>query len=218
MILEDGNTSTNLVDNTPLENTSTPDNETLLQIVEQDKEEENPTDEPINIEHRRILNSILTELSPIDFRVKAELQDGETLTQKHQVIITIQEILQKAIERHWSLCLNETIIYLYNGAEWSEIHKDVIRNFLGEAAEKLGVDPFVARYFGFREILFKQFMTIAYLPKPIRKSNEVLINLKNGTFVITPEKQFIRDFDRNDFLTYQLPFCWNEQATAPIFQ
>lgn len=202
---------------TPIENfdvTSKSDtalNASDSQIIIEQKDEE------IAIEHRRILNALLNELKPVDFRKKANLNDGEELSQKHYIIISIEEILEKAKERRWSLCLNDGVLYLYNGAEWNEIQKDALKNFLGEAAEKIGVDSYSARYFGFRDTLFKQFMATAYLPKPIRQSDEVLINLKNGTFVITPEKQYLREFQREDFLTYQLPFALDSQASAPKF-
>jgi len=209
----------NEMENTnPIENTENNNNATLLQIEEQEKIEEVLTTDPINIEHKRILNALLFLLKPIDYRAKANLQDGQELAAKHYIILTIQEILEKAKERKWSLCLNDGHLYLYNGEAWSEINKDALKNFLGEAAEKLGVDLYTARYYNFRDTLFKQFMTTAYLPKPVRQSNEVLINLKNGTFKITPEKQSIREFDRNDFLTYQLPFAWEDGKEAPIFQ
>ena len=46
-------------------------------------------------------------------------------------------------------------------------------------------------------------MADGYLPKTNKKN--VLINLENGTFEITPTKRELRAFNRNDFLTHQLP-------------
>jgi putative DNA primase/helicase len=173
---------------------------------------------PQQLEHRQILNALLFDLQPVDFRERANLMDGEELTQRHYYIISIEVILAKAKEKKWSLALNDGELYLYNGCYWSEIDKALLKNFLGQAAEKIGVDAYTARYFSFRDSLFKQFMATAFLPRPIKKSDEVLINLQNGTFVITPENQLLRDFQREDFMTYQLPFAWQENTHTPLFQ
>lgn len=44
------------------------------------------------------------------------------------------------------------------------------------------------------------------------------INLKNGTFVISKDKQELRDFDKRDFFKYQLPFEYNPEATCDEFK
>lgn len=59
---------------------------------------------------------------------------------------------------------------------------------------------------------------MANLPKPIPQKNAVLINLKNGTFEITPNGIKLNPFDRADFMTYQLAFEYNPDATAPLFE
>ncbi|NCC74623.1 MAG: DNA primase, partial [Sphingobacteriia bacterium] len=45
------------------------------------------------------------------------------------------------------------------------------------------------------------------------------INLKNGTFDFDPESgNRLRPFRQSDFMTYQLPFNYDPDGTAPIFQ
>jgi putative DNA primase/helicase len=66
--------------------------------------------------------------------------------------------------------------------------------------------------------LFKQFLATAYLPTPESNKDTVLINLQNGTFEISPQGTKLRPFDRSDFITYQLPFEYNPQAKAPLFE
>jgi putative DNA primase/helicase len=63
-----------------------------------------------------------------------------------------------------------------------------------------------------------QFMADKYLSTPKINKDNVLINLQNGTFEITPKKTHLRDFDRKDFITHQLPFKYEPEATAPLFQ
>src|SRR5690606_22676205 len=85
-------------------------------------------------------------------------------------------------------------------------------------AEKMGVAKFSARFYQFREQLFKQFLATAYLPTPESNKDKVLINLLNGTFEISPQGTKLRPFDRNDFITYQLPFEYDPTAKAPLFE
>jgi putative DNA primase/helicase len=170
------------------------------------------------LQHDSILSSLLTELKPIDFYEKAGLSDGENITKRHCIVISIEQILAIAKQNLWSLCMSDGFVYCFNGAYWKQITKGELLHFLGQGAEKLGVDAYDARFYMFRESLLKQFMATAYLPKPQRRADEVLINLQNGTYVITPQSQFLRDFERSDFMTYQLPFIYSPEATAPLFQ
>ena len=140
------------------------------------------------------------------------------LALKHYLIISVENTLKLAEENRWGLCKNHDFIYLYNGSFWADIDKETFQKFLGESAEKMGVAKFSARYYQFREQLFKQFLAQAYLPTPEGNKDTVLINLLNGTFEVSPQGTKLRPFDRADFLTYQLPFEYNEQATAPIFE
>jgi putative DNA primase/helicase len=139
------------------------------------------------------------------------------VTRKHYLILSIENVLRVAERNRWGLCKNNDIIYLYNGMYWEDIDKNIFQHFLGIAAERMGVPKYEARHYQFREDLSRQFDTTAYLPAPGSKNDTVLINLKNGTFEITADGMRLRPFDRSDFITYQLPFAYDPEATAPIF-
>ena len=141
------------------------------------------------------------------------------LTIKHYEIITIEQIIKLAEKHKWGICKNQDFIYLYNGAFWKEVDKEEFQKFLGEAAEKMSVSKYTARHFQFRERLFKQFIATAYLQTPESNREKVLINLKNATFEIDKSgKTKLRPADRKDFLTYQLDFTFDENASAPLFE
>lgn len=139
------------------------------------------------------------------------------LKQAHYLIICIEEILRLAIANCWGICRHQDFIYLYNGAYWSHLDEEGLKSFLGQCAEKMGVDKFKGRFYQFREHLVKQFFALAYLPTPSQPHQVVLINLKNGTFEISPEGTRLREFRHEDFITYQLPFAFDPTATAPLF-
>ncbi len=193
--------------------------------------------------HEEILGQLLEQIEPVDFAALAfpevtrlrklleKEKDSDRLasiqrqleklkiTQKHYLILSIENVLELAKKNSWGLCKNHDFIYLYNGAFWSEIDKEQFQKFLGVAVEKMNVPRFDARYYQFREQLFKQFLATAYLPAANSDANKVQINLLNGTFEINQNgTRRLKPFDRTDFLTYQLPFEYDPEAKAPIFE
>jgi putative DNA primase/helicase len=172
------------------------------------------------IPHAEILNHLIRQFDQLDFEVLANPHNSENfkLNTKHYLVLSIENTLLFAEKNRWGLCKNHDFIYLYNGTFWAQIDKETFQKFLGEAAEKMGVAKFSARFYQFREQLFKQFLSTAYLPSPEGNLDKVLINLKNGTFEISPQGTNLRPFDPSDFITYQLPFEYNPQAKSPIFE
>jgi len=140
------------------------------------------------------------------------------LSNKHFLIISVENVRDTAEKNRWGLCKNNDFIYLFNGTYWAVVEKELFQKFLGEAAEKLGVAKYNARYYQFREQLFKQFLATSFLPRPDGNNEKVLVNLQNGTFEISTTETRLRPFDRADFMTYQLPFEYNPQAKAPMFE
>ena len=140
-----------------------------------------------------------------------------TLKNKHYLVTIIEELLKVAKANHWGLCKKNDFIYLYNGAYWKLLSNDDLKYLLSKAALKMGVDKFEAKYYVFKEHLYKQFLSSAYLPEPEQPHDLILVNLKNGTFEITSKGGEIRDFNKKDFLTYQLPFEYDKKAKAPMF-
>ncbi|PZX52458.1 putative DNA primase/helicase [Algoriphagus ratkowskyi] len=199
------------------------------------KEAKETTSKP----HEEILKQILNEIEPIDFDERAkeglknrlkvsglsieekekihELLEKLKLSEKHFLILTIDEIINLAKRKNWGICKNQAFVYLYNGTHWKTIDEKEFEKFLGEASEKMGVGRFTAQYFQFREKLFKQFTSTGYLPAPIKSKDKVLINLENGTFEIC-DNPILRPFDPSDFMRYQLPFAYDKRATAPKFE
>ncbi len=170
--------------------------------------------------HDEILSQLLEQFEPLDFEAMANPHSAENfkLTNKHYTVLSIENVLRKAENNRWGLCKNHDFIYLFNGTHWAELDKETFQKFLGKAAEKMGVPTFSARYYKFRKELFEQFLGTAYLELKPPLVNKVLINLQNGTFEVSPKGTQLRPFDRSDFLTYQLPFEYDPQAKAPIFE
>ena len=171
------------------------------------------------LEHKLVLSSLLEKINKVDFRELAELEDEkETLKKKHFLVSSIEQLLKLARINHWGLVKKDVFTYLYNGAYWDLLSEDSLKNFLGKAAEKMGIDKFDSRLYSFRDQLHKQFLCTAHLPEPDHPENQVLINLQNGTFEVSPSGGKLRNFNKEDFITYQLPFKYDPEAQAPLFE
>jgi putative DNA primase/helicase len=165
-----------------------------------------------------LLNDELSESEQSEFDKLERKLKSYKLTKNHYLIICIEQLLKIAKVNKWGLCKKNGFIYLYNGCYWIEIDKESFQFFLGNVALKMGVEKFKGKIHTFKEDLFRQFMAEAFLPTPQGKSNSILINLLNGTFEITPTKRGLRPFDQKDFITHQLPFEYQPEATSPLFQ
>jgi len=169
------------------------------------------------VSHSQVLSLLLDQLRPIDFK-QIVLQDSlKSLTRKHYLIIANEHLIDIANKQKWALCIKDGAIYVYNGAYWERNSEAELKYFLGKASERLGVDKYDAKFHKYQDEMFRQFMCSAHLPKPVRDNDEVIINLENGTFHITPQTQLLKAFEKDDFLTYQLPFAFDEDAEAPQF-
>lgn len=168
---------------------------------------------------RKLLDKLLEQIEKVDFRDRAGLTaEDEKLGRKHFLVCAVEEVLAKARANHWDLCKNAAFIYVYNGAFWETVEKEELQTFLGEAAERMGVDKFEARHYVFMGQLVQQFHAKGHLPTPEPSAEVVLVNLRNGTFEIGPRGHRLRPASPADFLTYQLPFDFDPEATAPRFQ
>jgi putative DNA primase/helicase len=168
--------------------------------------------------HEEILKAILETIEPINFRTIAGLDDGEHLPQKHLLVMCIDELLSKVKEQNFGLARKDDSIFAYNGAFWKELDRDTIKDFLGRVAAKLSVGNLEAKHYEFKNKLYLQFLASAYF-EPIHQNTAiVLLNTLNGTMEITKDSQTVRAFKREDFLTYQLPFEYDQNANCPMFQ
>ncbi len=169
-------------------------------------------------EHVNVLQEILDNIEEIDFRSIAELNPDEKVSQKIQIVLTVQAVLQVARELNCGLCRNYDFIYVYNGEYWKLLDKNAFEDFLGKAAKKAGVHFVTAKYHRYKKELYNQFLADAYLPTPSIDKSRVLINLRDCTYEVTVDGGRCTPFDRSDFLKYQLPFGYDEGATCPNWQ
>lgn len=170
------------------------------------------------VDHKNILQKLLSGIQPVDFHDVIGLPHEQNLMQKHKIYAVVKHLLLTAQNKKWNLCKRFDYVYVYNGSYWRQCNKDDFRNFLSEAAIKMGMPDYEARIYDFSDKLLKQFLSDAHLSEPIVEKGNVLININNGTFRFTPEGWALHEFNPDDFLTHQLPFDYNENAKCPLFE
>ncbi len=168
--------------------------------------------------HSEILDAILETLDAVDFHAVAGLEPGDILPQKHLLVLCVNELLSKVKDQNLDLSRKDDFIFAFNGAFWKQLDRETIKNFLGQVAARLSVHSLEAQHYKFRNELYSQFLSAAHFEPIQQRGDVVLINLLNGTFEISKDGQTLRDFNARDFLTYQLPFEYDETATCPMFE
>ncbi len=177
-------------------------------------------DEVKVIPHNEILPTLLEDIQPLDFRALAgdEIEEDGQLKQKHCQVLIVRELLTIVKQKQWGLCLHNEMHYVYNGAYWSVFDESQMISFLGDVAKKMGIKSIDAEHYQFQDNLLRQFEAGANLTPPEQTEGKILINLKNGTFEIDGRNQHLRKPDPKDFLRYQLPFAYQPEAKASMFQ
>jgi putative DNA primase/helicase len=189
------------------------ESENLLQAIKTDKE----TSKQKKVEN--ILNEMLQTIEFVNFRDYCKLDnDKDKLQKKHYLVASIELLIKTVNDNGFSLCRKSKFIYLFNSEYWENVNDELFKDFLGNVALKMGIDKYDAKHHLFKDELYKQFIADAGLKEIKPVNGTTLINLNNGTFEITPRKQYLRQFKKSDFLTYQLPFAYDSEATAPQFQ
>ena len=73
------------------------------------------------------------------------------VTERQKYVVIVDELLRLAEANNYGLAKNGAFVYLYNGRYWEEIEKDLLTDYLGEIAERMGVKRYDARQFQERE-------------------------------------------------------------------
>lgn len=147
--------------------------------------------------------------------------NGYAPDEEIQYIIMIEELLNNADNFSLGIGVEQDseLPYIYNGNYWSMITKPLLKEFLATIATKTGKNYYYMRLNKNIDKLYNQFFSLCMLsPDTNENKDEVKINLKNGTFVISKNKNELMEFDKKDFFKYQLPFEYNPKATCDEFK
>lgn len=193
------------------------------------------------ITQEEVLNTLLEEAQLIDFpfevngslvlSLRDELENAKDLKSKEDIekqiqkltpklpqkyVIIIHKLLELAQENGLGLGLSNDRFFYFNRIYWMQKDYGFLSSFLGEFAQKCGLEE--AQQSKVKADLLKQFQSDAEIPDFNKKSDEVRIPLKNGTVILKNGEVAITGFKMEYYSTYQLPFAYDPQAKAPIWQ
>jgi putative DNA primase/helicase len=167
--------------------------------------------------HDKIVELLIKQVEKVEFREVIGLPAEENMKQKHIIYAIIKNLLNIAKINKWNLAKAYDYVYVFNGAYWKQFDKEQIRSFLGECAIQMGCPDYEAKQTEFMDKLLKQFLSDAFLLIPEPNEDEILINFKNGTGEVVNSKFTLRPFLAKDFITYQLPYNYDNTAVCPMF-
>lgn len=164
------------------------------------------------------MRDILLSIKPINFKEAVGIKDendNAPLRERHFLITIVEELRKKAISLGYDFNTKNGFTYHFNSEYWKVMDESDISLMLKIAAKRMGLDKYQAEYYSFIEKLEKQFFSnILKIADP--NNGSIKINLLNGTFDFGNNSK-LRDFQKEDFLTYQLPFKYDAEAKSPIF-
>lgn len=175
---------------------------------------------------RTVLAKLLEKIVPVDY-VEVCKSLGWTPTQnsdgsdkppgqKHYKVAIIHQLMVVAKENNWHLIRDNGFSYIYTGCFWISLDKAELKNFLKNVAIKQRFAEINARDSLFISLLYEQSVQDGFFSEKLLQKRS-MINLHNGTLVLNPDGVRVKPFDYKDFLTHQLPFDYDENATNTVF-
>jgi putative DNA primase/helicase len=178
-----------------------------------------------NIETADGVFSAIVESLPktIDIRAEAGLAKQDNPEMREYAVVTIDKIVETARCLGFDFRFSGNMLYVFNTQYWLKTDikdnrqkiSDALISFVTESSTAMGMNSVKDRFHTYIDHLCKQFITMVSSSQIRRSKNDkTLINFKNGTLEIDDEGYNLRDFDRRDFLTYQLQFDYDPNAEA----
>lgn len=169
----------------------------------------------VNVQKNKLFSQILKKVKKVNFVDEIQKFGGvDKPSAKHYQVIAIKKLIDLGTGFRYT----NSNIYIYNGTYWESINEDEFKSFIGNVVLKMGINNFDSIYYRYRNELLNQFISVAYTIDPEIDKDIVNINLSNGTLEISNGIYKMKPYDKEDFLTYQLHFSYDEMAIAPIFE
>jgi putative DNA primase/helicase len=146
--------------------------------------------------------------------VKNKLKDGAD-------VLVIQKLLEISDSLELSIIYENYLIYIFIKTYWKPISEPLFKSFLSQVAITCGIPELSAKKVATIGFLYAQFMFDAAICTKDKVSKRHKINLANGTFHVrdgeSNEVSELKPHNKEDYFKYQLPFCYDPEATALLF-
>lgn len=168
------------------------------------------------------ISALLANVEPVDLKeVCRDLGWVETEKRFHpnqkNFRVAIVSVLQSISEKHnWHIIYDAGFFYIYNGAYWVALEDAEVKNLLKLSAIKMQHPEIECRDSSFVDLLFNQIVQEGFF-KERNFIKQSIVNLKNGSLVISESGAKLKQFDHRDFLTHQLDFDHDPNAINYLF-
>ena len=142
--------------------------------------------------------------------------DERPPAQKHIKVAVIHILIETAKEYNWHIIHDSGFFYIFNGAFWVVLQDSEVKQLLKDAAIKMGYTEIECRDALFVDKLFQQAIQDGFFVER-NFTKQSIINLKNGSLVLSEAGMVLKAFDYRDFLTHQLDFAHNPAAKNNLF-
>jgi putative DNA primase/helicase len=142
--------------------------------------------------------------------------DNKPPAQKYIKVAVIHTLIETARRFNWHVIHDSGFFYIYNGAYWVVLLDLEVKQLLKDSAIKMGYTEIESRDALFIDKLFQQAIQDGFFVER-NLTRQSIINLKNGSLVLTESGVILKPFDYKDFLTHQLEFSHNPIAKNELF-
>ncbi len=142
--------------------------------------------------------------------------EGKPPAQKHIKVAIVDTLIKVAQKHNWHIIHDAGFFYIFNGAFWVALDDSEVKQLLKDAAIKMSYIEIECRDSTFVDKLFQQSVQDGFFAER-NYTKQSIINLKNGSLVLSESGMKMKDFDYRDFLTHQLDFAYNPTAINAVF-
>ena len=173
------------------------------------------------ISHLSIIESMIEEIDFIE-EFNYDIDDPKDYVTDIPIIarcaMIIEQLYDVSRTVRLPLCSFDENVYCYTGAFWQQIERTIFGKFLSRVACNCGLNKKMAISASIVKMLLQQFYSYAGRTEPENNDDCVKINLSNGTLKIDSEGCTLEPFSSDDFMRYQLPVAYDENAKTNLFQ
>jgi putative DNA primase/helicase len=143
-------------------------------------------------------------------------KDDDYPKQKHIKVAVVNELIETAKSNNWQMIHDAGFFYIYNGEYWLQLLDAEVKQILKLAAIRMGYMEIECRDSAFIDKLFQQAEQDGFFTEKNTKKQSI-INLQNGSLVLSETGITLKDFDPRDFITHQLDFAYDPKAVNSVF-
>lgn len=169
-----------------------------------------------------VIAALLANIERVDLKAVCESlgwkagSDEKSPAQKHIKVAVIETLMQTAKKHNWHIIHDAGFFYIFNGAFWVVLEDSKVKQLLKDAAVKMGYTVIECRDSLFVDRLFQQATQDGFFVER-NFTKQSIINLKNGSLVLSEKGVHLKSFDYRDFLTHQLDFHHNPEDVNDVF-